>query len=278
MIDGHQHFWEPGEQRPRWIGADLALLDDRFAPDVLEPLLSRNGIASSIAVQADRSVQDSDYLLSVAAEVDWVSAVVVWLDLRSVHRSRQQLAQLSGHSKLRGVREPLSEASAPGWLRRSETLRSIELVEDRGLLLEVAPVFPEQLLDIVAIAARFPHLTIVVDHLGKPPLGTSAMRTWESQLQMLGEHPNVNAKISGLNTVVQDSRWSAATLAPALEAAARAFDPTRLMAGSDWPVCLLNGSYSKVWETTKQLVQCIFHGSEHLVMGETARRVYQLAA
>jgi len=263
---------------PRWINSDLSTLDHSFTPDELEPLLARNGVASSVAVQADRSDEDTDYLLSVAERTSSVGAVVVWIDLRSARRSREQLTRLAGRSKLRGVREPLADELDSGWLRDSETLRSIELVENSGLVLEVAPVFPDQLLDVADLAEHFPHLTIVVDHLGKPPLDTPAMQLWERQLRMLGEHPNIHAKISGLNTAVQGGRWSEVTLAPAFEAAARAFDPARLMVGSDWPVCLLNGTYDRVWRATRQLVRRVFGGSEDLLMGGTARRVYQIGS
>src|SRR5581483_11687596 len=91
-IDCHQHFWEPDKSMPRWINSDLSTLDHSFTPDELEPLLARNGVASSVAVRTSS-----------------VGAVVVWIDLRSARRSREQLTRLAGRSKLRGVREPLAD-------------------------------------------------------------------------------------------------------------------------------------------------------------------------
>lgn len=276
-IDGHQHFWDAAARRPRWVSRDLEELDATFLADDLAPLLFRNRIAGSIAVQADRTDEESEFLLSVAEETSWVEAVVVWLDLRSSRQSRAQLARLAGHPKLRGVREPLSDRECPGWLLQPETLRSIELVEERGLVLEIAAIFPAQFSEIGYLAARFPRLTIIVDHLGKPPVGTDAMGAWAHGLSAVAEHPNVHAKISGLTTTVRGRKWTATTFASAVEAAARVFAPDRLIAGSDWPVCLLNGTYDQVWKTTERLARRVFPGCEELVLGATARRVYRLA-
>ncbi len=51
-------------------------------------------------------------------------------------------------------------------------LESLAIVEERGLLLELPCVFPRHLGDVPELARSFPRLTLVIDHLGKPPLGT----------------------------------------------------------------------------------------------------------
>jgi L-fuconolactonase len=276
-IDAHTHFWNPGRARPSWLGPSERKIDARFEPDVLEPELARNDVSSAIVVQSDRSDADTDYALALAEETEWIGAVVAWADLRSVSRTRSRLAQLAEAQKIRGVGDPLSDDASPGWLVNRETLRSVELVQQNGLVLEVAPVFPAQLRDVGEVAATFPQLTVVVDHLGKPPVGTSAMKQWSNDLRAAAEHPNVYAKVSGLTTTVSDTRWSDETFAPAIRDAVRAFGPMRLMAGSDWPVCLLNGSYDRVWRTTKRLIHDVLPGFEQLVMGATASRVFGLA-
>ncbi len=58
-------------------------------------------------------------------------------------------------------------------------LESIALLEDRGLVLELVCVYPRHLGDVPELAQRFPDLTIVIDHLGKPPLLTAQMADWD---------------------------------------------------------------------------------------------------
>jgi L-fuconolactonase len=137
-------------------------------------------------------------------------------------------------------------------------------------------VFPRHFDDVVSLAERFPGLRIVIDHLGKPPLGSSRMARWESELRHTAEHPSVLAKVSGLNTALKRADWSAEDLRPAVEIALDCFGPERLMCGSDWPVALLNGDYDRVWQATADTLAAAAPNASSLLLGENAQRVYRL--
>ena len=145
-----------------------------------------------------------------------------------------------------------------------------------GLLLELPAVYPDHLEDVPELARRHPGLTIVVDHLGKPPLGTARMGAWEELLRAVADRPNVYAKISGLNTVAP-SPWSAADLEPAVRVALEAFGAERLVCGSDWPVALLNGSYEQVWRETTLAIERVAGASAEQILTSTATTLYRLA-
>jgi L-fuconolactonase len=49
------------------------------------------------------------------------------------------------------------------------------------------------------------------------------------------------------------------------------------MAGSDWPVCLLRGSYDEVLAATGELLAQLSAQERADVLGEVARRWYGLA-
>ena len=55
----------------------------------------------------------------------------------------------------------------------------------------------------------------------------------------LGQRENVWCKLSGMVTEAKWDAWTPETLKPYLDVAVEAFGPERLMAGSDWPVCLV---------------------------------------
>jgi L-fuconolactonase len=126
------------------------------------------------------------------------------------------------------------------------------------------------------LARRYPALTLVVDHLGKPPLGTREMAVWQGQLESAGEYDNVVAKVSGLNTMVPRPDWGAGDLAPALRAAIVAFGSERLMFGSDWPVALLNGSYEHVFRETTSAIRTAAGAGSDAILGGNAQRIYAI--
>ena len=154
-------------------------------------------------------------------------------------------------------------------------LESVALLEERELILELPVVYPRHLDDVRSLAERFPALRLVVDHLGKPPIGTAAMAGWEREIRTTAEHPNVLAKISGLNTAIERPDWTADDLLPAVEVALDCFGAERLMSGSDWPVLLLNGDYDRVWDATRRVVDSIAAADAPRLLGETAARVYR---
>ena len=152
-------------------------------------------------------------------------------------------------------------------------LESIALLEQRDLILEAPVVYPRHFDDMVALAERFPRLRLVIDHLGKPPLGESAMRQWEIQLRHCASFPNMLAKVSGLNTVLA-GEWTIESFRPAVQIALDCLGPDRLMCGSDWPVALLNGTYDHVWQASVELATMLAGTDAEKLLGDNARRIY----
>jgi L-fuconolactonase len=128
------------------------------------------------------------------------------------------------------------------------------------------------------LAAGFPGLTIVIDHLGKPPIGSGKMGRWADGLRAAAAHANVMAKISGLNTALAARDWAADDLLEAVEVALGAFGPDRLVCGSDWPVALLNGDYERVWRETVRVIERLAPLHAEQLLSRNALRLYGLDA
>ena len=213
------------------------------------------------------------------AEADrhnWIAAVTAWLCLDRPGRARERLDELAARPKFRAVRHLVHNEPDAHWLTRGDVTESLGLLEARDVILEVPVVFPRHFDDVAAVARRFPALRIVIDHLGKPPTGTSELPRWEALLRDVARHENVMAKISGLNTTVTHAGWSAADLKRPVEVALECFGPDRLMCGSDWPVALLNGDYARVWDATRRAVQILAPGHAEALLGSNAQRIYHL--
>jgi L-fucono-1,5-lactonase len=277
VVDAHQHFWNLERNSLPWLRPEHAAIARTFEPAELEPLLREEGIDATILVQSACHDEDTDFMFEQAARHDWIAGVVAWVDLQSPARARERLDELAAQPKLRGIRHLIHDEDDAHWILRPAVLESLALVEERGLVLELPVVFPRHLGDVPGLAGRFPGLTIVIDHLGKPPLGRD-LAEWCDGLQAAGAHPNVAAKVSGLNTAIDRADWTADDLEPAIAVALDVFGASRLLCGSDWPVALLNGGYHAVWTETRTALEGLADDELEALLGGTATRLYGLAS
>jgi L-fuconolactonase len=67
-----------------------------------------------------------------------------------------------------------------------------------------------------------------------------------------------------------------ASLRPYFEVVLDAFGPSRLMFGSDWPVCLLAATYEEWLVAARELVSELSPDEQTSIFAGTARRVYSL--
>ena len=154
---------------------------------------------------------------------------------------------------------------------RPDVADGLDLLAERGLTFDVCAETPELLALVPVVAAAHPSLTLVVDHLGKPPIRARGWEPWAGLLRNAAAAPNVVGKLSGLNTAAEDG-WSAASFQRYVDHALEVFGPDRLMYGGDWPFALLAAdSYARIHA---ELVATLPAGVRDAVLGGTAERVY----
>jgi L-fuconolactonase len=275
-VDAHQHFWDPAQVPLSWLGAEHGPIARAFTPQDLAPLREESSVGQTVLVQSACLDADTDAMLVHAHRHDWVGAVVVWLPLASPQATASRLEQLAPEKKVRGVRHLIHDEPDPHWILQQNVLESLELVEQNGLVLELPAVFPRHLEDVPELARSFPGLTIVIDHLGKPPIGSDRMDEWSRQLFAAAAEPNVAAKISGLNTATANRDWNAADIRPSIDTALDAFGVSRLLCGSDWPMALLNGDYPRIWRETRRALDELAQPDQEALLTGTATRLYGL--
>jgi L-fuconolactonase len=278
-VDAHHHFWNPARIPQPWMTDEHASIARTFEPADLEPLVRDVGVTRTILVQSAARDDDTDYLFELAGDLEWIGGIVAWCRLDDLGEARRRLDELARRPKLRGIRHLIHQEPDPHWIMRPEVQPALDLLAELGLPLELPAVYPDHLGDVAELAHRHPGLTLVVDHLGKPPLGTTEMGHWEELLRAAAASPNVNAKISGLNTMAPAGTWSGADLEPAIAVALDAFGPGRLACGSDWPVALLNGTYEQVWrETTAAVDRVAGSAAMDQILTATPAALYRLHA
>jgi len=201
---------------------------------------------------------------------------VGWTDLTApaVADRAAGLRELPGGEFLCGIRHPVLAETDPVWLARPAVLRGLHALAAAGLSFDVVTL-PEQLPAAVTAARSVPELTMVLDHLGNPPVGAGVDgdEPWATAISSLAALPNVTCKLSGAHS----SPVRASDLRPYYETVLTAFGPDRLMFGSDWPVCTLGGSYGHVCELYRELTAQLSPAEQDAIFDGTARRVYQLA-
>ena len=275
-IDTHQHFWDLNLVDYPWLTPADGPLCRNYEPPELVPQLRAAGIDRTVLVQSANSYADTEYMLRQADAYDWIGAVIGWAPLLEPDEAARALDCYAQHPKFRGVRHLIHEEADPDWVVRERVIEGLKVLAARGLIFEVVAVFPDHLQHVPTLAERVPGLTIVLDHLAKPPINRKTMESWRRQMAAAARYAQVYAKVSGLNTAANSESWSAAELEPPIDAAFELFGADRLMFGSDWPVLRLAGEYDRVWTETNRAVAKRTAQERDALFGGTATRVYSM--
>jgi L-fuconolactonase len=275
-IDSHQHFWNYDPTQFGWISDGMEILKQDYLPDQLKPELSSIGFDGSIAVQARQSMKETQWLISLAEQNDFIKAVVGWVDLCSPH-VEEELKQLSRHPKLAGVRHVLHDEKDDGFMLRKDFLRGISYLKKFSLTYDIL-IFPRHLSKTIQFVSLFPEQVFLLDHIAKPGIRHKEIAEWKMNIEKLSRHQNVFCKLSGMVTEADWKNWKPEDLIPYLDFVFGTFGSSRLMIGSDWPVCQLAGTYRQVMEVVLNYIDEFPEEKRNKILGENAVNAYQLSS
>ena len=280
MIDAHLHLWELDGGGYGWLGPQHGALFRTFTAEEAGMELGSSAVRGAVLVQADDTLADTEAMLAVADGNTWVLGVVGWIPLERPAEAEVQLERFAAHPKFRGVRHLVHDDPRDGFLDFVPVRDSLRALASRGLAFDVPDAFPRHLGATVRLARELPELRVVLDHLGKPPLGTGAgsepMAQWRADFRALAAQPNTVAKLSGLH--LPGVPYTAAALRPLWEEALDAFGPERLMIGGDWPVSTLGAPYAETIGVLLELLGELSDVEQQQILEGTAVRVYGLDA
>ena len=272
-IDAHQHFWQFDPVRDAWIDENMQVIKRDFMPSDLQPLLLENGIDGCVAVQADQSETETNFLLDLAAHNDFIKGVVGWVDLLS-ENLEDRLAYFSNNPAFKGVRH-IAQAEAEDFLARKEVVAGISQLEQFNLSYDIL-VYAHQLPAAIDLVRSLPNQKFVIDHIAKPKISKGLDKDWVLNIEELTASENVYCKLSGMVTETDDFQWEHADIQSYLDIVVAAFGVDRLMYGSDWPVCLLAASYDEQIGIIKDYFSTFSEIEQSKIMGENAIRFYNL--
>jgi L-fuconolactonase len=249
IIDAHHHFWKYNPTEYGWIDDSMSVIRrDCLAAD-LKRATEEAGVDGVISVQARQSIEETHWLLRIAGENKFIRAVVGWVPLVSEH-VHHDLENISADPKLRAVRHVL-QGEPDEFMLRDDFNRGISLLNEFNLAYDIL-VFERQLPTVLRFVDRHPDQTFVLDHIAKPNIKHDEKEPWAKHITELARRPNIFCKVSGMVTEADWQTWTQETLREYFNVAIQAFGFERILAGSDWPVCLVACGYKRWWDILRQ--------------------------
>ena len=273
IIDSHQHFWNYDPIKDAWIDDSMEVIRRDFLPKDLKPLLDENAIDGCIAVQADQSENETDFLLSCAQKNKFIKGVIGWLDLTS-DNLESRLNHYIKNPLFKGLRH-IVQAEKDDYLFREDVQKGISKLANYNLTYDIL-IFPSQLDAAIELVKKFPKQQFVLDHIAKPHISNSMDELWRSNIIELSKNQNVSCKLSGLVTETNNYTFNDIDFYPYLDIIFQSFGPKRILFGSDWPVCLLAANYKKVYDLIFDYLDNHSTEIKAQIFGLNAIKIYNL--
>ncbi len=275
IVDAHHHVWDLAVRDQPWIaGPPMAPIRRSFGVDDLRPSAQAAGVSATVLVQTVTVAAETPEMLALAVADPLVAGVVGWTDLtsRAISDELARLAACPGGRYLVGVRHQVQAEPDPDWLRRPDVICGLRAVAAAGLCYDLV-VLPHQIAAATHAATEVPELTLILDHAGKPPIGSGQLDPWRTAIRAFAARPNTACKLSGLVTEAPPGAPVDA-FAPVADVILQAFGPRRIMFGSDWPVCLLARDYAGVVQLAQLLAAGLSDTERTAVFSSTAAALY----
>lgn len=273
-IDAHQHFWKFDPVRDSWINNEMKVIQKDFLPADLKPLLDQNNFDGCVVVQSDQSEEETDFQLQNAEEFDFIKGVIGWVDLQAKNIDAR-LQYYSRFKKLKGFRHILQGEPVRDRMLKPEFMNGIALLKKYNFTFDML-IFPDQLRYIPRFVESFPEQLFVVDHIAKPDLKEGRIAIWRNEIAAVAKFENVYCKISGMVTEANWNSWKKEDFKPSLDVIVEAFGISRVIFGSDWPVCLVAASYKEVVDIVKDYFSAFSKEEQDQFFRLNATRFYKL--
>jgi len=273
-IDAHHHLWRYTPLEYGWIDEPMQILRRDFLPEDLKAAMATAGVDGTIAVQARQTLEETRWLLDLAEASHAIRGVVGWAPIAG-EEFPGCMEEFDGRDKLKGLRHVIQGEKDEHYILREDFNSGIRTLAGSGLVYEIL-IYERHLADTIYFVDEHPEQVFVLDHVAKPLIAAGRLEPWAAQMRELALRQNVWCKVSGMVTEAKWDAWSPETLKPYLDVVVDAFGPERLMAGSDWPVCLVASGYAQWWQVLRDYFAGFSEAERAAVFGGTAIDVYGL--
>lgn len=293
IIDCHQHLWDLSKLKLPWIKPGT-LLGRSFVMDDYRAAIEGTGIKHAVYMEVDvdpaQQRAEAEQLVSICKSGRAPTIAAVVSGRPAAGDFGDWVKWLKEQPEIKGIRQVLHGGSTPaGYCLAEPFVRGIRLLGEANLSFDLC-LRPNELADGALLAQQCPGTRFIVDHCGNAdpmafakagdsraaaaPPGHQADQ-WRRDIERLAAQKNVICKISGIVARVPQE-WSAADLAPIVNHCLDSFGPTRVIFGSDWPVCL-NGAPLKDWVAAlRQIIASRPEAEQRQLLCDNAAKFYAL--
>jgi L-fuconolactonase len=274
-IDAHHHLWRYRDPGQPWMTGEMSSLRREIGLDELHKVAAASGITGTVVIEVERTAEETQWLASLAASDDLIMGVVGWANLTDPSAQRE-LEQLASLPKLKGVRHPIHDEPDPNFILREDFNKGIAMLRALGLTYDLL-IFEEHLPQSITFVDRHPNQIFILDHIAKPRIRDGSIATWRSNLLELARRPNVYCKLSGVVTEADWKRWTPEMIAPYFDTVLEAFQPRRLMFGSDWPIVTLASTYERWVDTVRSAIARLSTSEQESILWRSVTQAYGLS-
>jgi L-fuconolactonase len=277
-IDSHHHVWDLSVREQGWmVGEALDPIKKNFSINDLRQAITGCGIEKTVVVQTVTNYDETPELLELAEDDDLVAGVVGFLKIDSADAISylDKYESMRGFKNLVGIRDIAHDYEDIGYLAKPEVVKNVQELGRRGLVYDLLTKTPH-MQAAIDLVKQSPNTQFVLDHISKPYMAKGEMQPWADKLSELASFENVVIKVSGLFTEADWKNWKAADFWPYLEHVTKVFTPSRMMFGSDWPVCLLAATYRQSIDLMEQFTKSFSSSEQKDFWAGTANRAYNL--
>ncbi|MBN2164808.1 MAG: amidohydrolase family protein [Marinilabiliaceae bacterium] len=274
VIDSHHHYWNYNPVEYDWIDDKMKIIRKDFLPNDLKATVDDAGVDGVITVQARQLVDETDWLLKLASKYDFMRGVVGWLPIADAGFELLLDKYASVH-KLVALRHVIQGEPDDNYILRSGFNEGISHLKRYNLTYDIL-VFERHLQKVINFVDMHPNQTFVLDHIAKPLIKDGVISPWKENIEELAKRDNVFCKISGMVTEADFTNWNEEQLKPYFDVVLNAFTPSKLMFGSDWPVCLVGVEYHNWVKIVQKTISKLSGSEQQQIMGLNALKAYHL--
>lgn len=294
IVDPHHHLWSLRDNRYAWLQGPpyKPSFSGNVAP-IARDYLVRDFLAESTSVHLRKSVHiesgwdpadpvgETRWVQDVADAEGFPHGIVAFAELEHPNVERT-LAAHASFRNMRGIRQILNWHPDPALTchTRNDLMadpswhRGYALLRKYGLSFDLQ-VYPWQMKEAAAVAARHPDTQMILNHAGMPIHQHGAgFETWRMGLRALAAQPNVSVKISGLGMV--DWRWTTESIRPLVFETIDVFGIDRSIFASNFPVDRLYSSYRDLHESFEVIVSSLDEVDKNRLFSQNAERIYKI--
>ena len=274
IIDSHHHFWRYNPIEYDWISEDMKVIRRNFLPADLKNEIDNAGVNGVISVQARQTVEETNWLLNLTNENDFIKGMVGWLPI-SDPDFRSYLDLYADNNKLCALRHVIQDEPDPKFMLKKRFNDGVAQLKHYSLVFDIL-IYEHQLSNTISFIDKHPEQMFILDHIGKPRIKENMLNPWGKNITELARRENVYCKLSGMITEADFTVWTNEQLYPYFETVLEAFGPNRLMFGSDWPVCLVGISYGEWLGIVKSFIAKLSADEQLGIFYKNATKAYNL--